>query len=201
MSTGRFVYGLLYGLAGTESRLHWHHQESPALLREAVERLGGRGTALDIGCGTGGDSVFMAEQGLQVTAVDFVPKALTLAAELARQRGVNIELVRTDITQFCAKKEYDLLLDSGCFHSFDEERRRRYKKRVLTLMSESAQYVLVHTANTNRLDFGLGPRSRSRDELEAFFGPELELVDFLGDADGEPSHQWMNQYRFVRSRA
>lgn len=198
MVADRLVYKILYGLAGTESRVHWHHDESPALLAQAIELLGGTGRALDIGCGTGVNSVFMAGHGLRVTAVDFVPRALTFAAELARRRGVEIEFVRADITEFQYEGTFDLVLDSGCFHTFAGEKRMRYKERLLAMTSPSAHYVLVHASNTKKLDFGIGPRSRSRSELETFFGPELKLADFRMDSDEEPSHQHMCEYRFVR---
>ena len=46
------------------------------------------GTALDLGCGEGGDAVWLALRGWQVTAVDVSPTALRRTAEHAEQAGV-----------------------------------------------------------------------------------------------------------------
>ena len=50
--------------------------EGPAALKA--------GRALDIGCGTGTDTIYLARHGWEVTAVDMVPNALTAARQKAR---------------------------------------------------------------------------------------------------------------------
>jgi 2-polyprenyl-3-methyl-5-hydroxy-6-metoxy-1,4-benzoquinol methylase len=52
------------------------------------------GTALDIGCGTGNYSLFLAKKGFQVTGIDFSTKALAVARRRARQNALKIKLVR-----------------------------------------------------------------------------------------------------------
>lgn len=184
---------MIYSRAKNESQVHWHHEEGPLLLRNAIELLNGSGTALDIGCGTGVDSVFMAQRGLQVTAVDFVPRAIAFARNRAKEFGVDVDFIQRDVTDFQAEKKYDLIFDSGCLHSFDDEKRIRYKKQILALMSERCSYVLVHFAKRNKLDLGLGPKPKTRNQIEDFFKPELKLVDFQPETGGKPLYQ----YRFV----
>lgn len=53
------------------------------------------GTALDLGCGPGGDTVWLARQGWRVTAVDVAPSALALVRADADGAGVG-PLVRTE---------------------------------------------------------------------------------------------------------
>ncbi len=120
---------MIYGRAKDESRIHWHHEVSPVFLRNAVESLNGLCRALDIGCGTGVDSVFMAQHGLKVTAVDFVPRALEFARKRAKENKVEVEFVGGDVTELVLEGEYDLIFDSGCLHSFDSEKRIKYKKK------------------------------------------------------------------------
>lgn len=45
-------------------------------------------TAVDLGCGEGGDAVWLAEQGWHVTAVDLSPTAVARGAQGAAERGV-----------------------------------------------------------------------------------------------------------------
>ena len=47
------------------------------------------GKALDLGCGTGTNSVYLAEHGWDVTGVDFVPRAIRAARQKAAAAGVS----------------------------------------------------------------------------------------------------------------
>ncbi|MFE9204342.1 class I SAM-dependent methyltransferase [Micromonospora sp. NPDC007230] len=81
-----------------------------AVLAEVVEPLP-PGTALDLGCGEGGDAIWLAGQGWQVTAVDISTTALDrLAAEAARA-GVasRITVARHDLTRTFPAGRYDLV--------------------------------------------------------------------------------------------
>ena len=51
---------------------------------------------LEIGCGTGTNAVWMAEQGLEVTAMDISDKALALAEKRCAEHEVQCRLLRAD---------------------------------------------------------------------------------------------------------
>ena len=55
------------------------------------------GRALDIGCGAGGNAVWLAEHGWQVTATDFADAAIEKGKRLAAKRSVQVEFVVADI--------------------------------------------------------------------------------------------------------
>src|ERR1039458_1628475 len=77
-------YGILYRLGITP----WEHEEAPEQLKDLTEEWAMPvGRALDIGCGTGSDAVYLAEQGWTVTAVDGVGQALSKARARAQSRG------------------------------------------------------------------------------------------------------------------
>ena len=50
---------------------------------EGADRLS-PGKALDVGCGTGTNSIYMARHGWDVTGVDFVPRAINTAKRKAK---------------------------------------------------------------------------------------------------------------------
>lgn len=64
----------------------WSGHANPAL-REVVARLD-PGTALDVGCGEGGDAIWLAEQGWTVVGLDLSSVALDRAASAAAARAV-----------------------------------------------------------------------------------------------------------------
>lgn len=69
---------------------------SPGLLRW-LEAPHAPGTALDLGCGTGRDAVFLSLHGWHVTALDRLPDALDRARSLAELHGVELDLVVCDL--------------------------------------------------------------------------------------------------------
>lgn len=78
-------------------RPHSLLHELRAALRAEWGSLNGR-TALDLACGAGRDAVFLAEQGLQVTAWDVLPDAVARCADLARRTGVQVDVDVCDVT-------------------------------------------------------------------------------------------------------
>lgn len=67
------------------------------------------GTALDLGCGEGGDVVWLAQQGWTVTGADVSPVALERAAAAARAAGVEVTLTRTDLASSFPTGSFDLV--------------------------------------------------------------------------------------------
>jgi methylase of polypeptide subunit release factors len=69
------------------------------------------GTALDLGCGEGGDAVWLALRGWQVTAVDVSPTALRRAGEHAAQAGVadRVTTERHELGRSFPDGTYDLV--------------------------------------------------------------------------------------------
>ena len=56
-------------------------------------------SALELGCGTGDCSIYLAQHGWKVTAVDFVAKPLERARAKAAAAGVAVDFLRADVTQ------------------------------------------------------------------------------------------------------
>lgn len=57
------------------------------------------GSALDLGCGTGDTSIYLAQHGWKVTGVDFAPRALAKARAKAGANGLSINHVNADVTR------------------------------------------------------------------------------------------------------
>jgi cyclopropane fatty-acyl-phospholipid synthase-like methyltransferase len=185
----------LYDLANEESQLSWHSEDIPLFLKKAVESLNGKGKVLDIGCGTGVYSVFMAQTGLEVTALDFVSRALDLARMRADNYGVKINFVQADLLEWETASRYDLIFDRGCLHSLGTKWRVRisYKEQILKWMLNDSSYILVHFGKKHFFNFRPGgPAFRSPAEIERFFSPELKLKEYSqeGNKRGTLIHYW-----------
>src|SRR5687768_8912240 len=64
----------------------WSGQPNGALVDEAADLAPGH--ALDLGCGEGGDALWLAERGWTVTGLDLSPTALARAGAAARAAGL-----------------------------------------------------------------------------------------------------------------
>lgn len=93
-----------------EKPLLWSHGPN----RFVAEELAGidPGSALDVACGEGRNAIWLAEQGWEVTGVDFSAVALERAEQMAADRGVEVSWVNADITTWDAAAMFDLVLVS-----------------------------------------------------------------------------------------
>jgi len=99
--------------------------------------------AVDIGCGTGANAVFLAEHGFDVTGVDFAASALARAARLADARNVKVDWVEDDITALSrVQGRFDLLVDYGALDDLGRNDRDRYVRHVTPLANSGAQFLL-----------------------------------------------------------
>lgn len=155
--------------------LPWAHAEPLMFLAEICSRRK-PGKALDIGCGAGTDSVFLATQGWDVTSLDFVPKALEFTEQRAKEAGVSVTPVEADITQWQPPAQFDLIVDHGLLHNMDPVRFPAYRECVLKALAPDGEFVLLHwhPRFENQPDGEMGPTRRDRDEIKAFFAPELQ---------------------------
>lgn len=85
----------------------WSGRPNEALVRE-VSGLR-PGTALDVGCGEGADSVWLAQQGWEVSGLDVSGRALERAAAAADAAGVAIEWQHRGLEELPADAAYDLV--------------------------------------------------------------------------------------------
>lgn len=164
--------------AGDPTRLPWHQEEPARILVDAVAARGGRGRALDVGCGAGVFSVWMAQQGLDVTAIDLFVEAIAMGQARAAQKGVKVDFQTADLFQFAPDRPFDLVLDSGCLHSLVGGDTRTYKRQLLRWLAPGGRYVLGHWGKRHALDWRpIGPRRRSQATIESLFAPELRLLN------------------------
>lgn len=83
----------------------------PNVFVESVCRDLPAGRAIDLAAGEGRNAIWLAEQGWQVTAVDFSEVAIDKAREIARRRGVEISTAVADLTELELEPGgYDLVL-------------------------------------------------------------------------------------------
>ncbi|HEX5051138.1 MAG TPA: class I SAM-dependent methyltransferase [Planctomycetota bacterium] len=134
------------------------------------------GRALDVGCGTGGNAIWLAQHGYTVLGVDVAP----LAIEKAQQRlpaGLPCRFATLD---FLAAEPtggpFQLVFDRGCWHVFDEpEQRARVAARVAAVLAPDGMWLSL-IGSTEGPARDIGPPRRSLRDVVAAIEPHLELV-------------------------
>jgi len=89
--------------------LVWRAEPNRFLPPEVASMRSGR--ALDLACGEGRNAVWLAEQGWEVTGIDFSDVAVTKAGEMAADRGVRVAWGVNDLTRWApAEQSFDLVV-------------------------------------------------------------------------------------------
>lgn len=88
--------------------LIWSAEANRTLMSELSGAAPGR--ALDLACGEGRNAVWLAQNGWEVTAVDFSDVALRKAITAASAAGVSINTVAADVRDYEVTAEFDLVL-------------------------------------------------------------------------------------------
>jgi SAM-dependent methyltransferase len=99
---------------------------------------------LDVGCGSGANSLFVAARGFEVTGVDFSRVALTKARE-ATPEGASVRFVDADLTGPTlgeAEGEYDVLVDYGTLDDFGRRARPAVVRTLLRVSHPGSALLL-----------------------------------------------------------
>jgi SAM-dependent methyltransferase len=194
---------------GAEGRV-WSGRPNALLVRE-VDGLP-PGTALDLGCGEGGDAIWLAGHGWQVTAVDVAATALRRGAEHAREAGVaeRIRWERHDLSRSFPDGSFDLV-SAQFLHSpvaVDGERETILRRAAAAVAPGGVLLVVGHAGWPSWQDAPPFEHhfSTTAEVLEALdlepgrWRVELEEVverDFPAP-DGRPGHRTDNVLRVRR---
>ncbi len=131
-------------------RVPWDDPEPPPEVQSLAATLS-PGRALDLGCGPGRASIYLARLGWQVDGVDFVPEAIELAWQRAAEAGVSgVTFHLGPVTAMPQLNgPYDLALDVGCAHNFLEPELRAYQAELRRLVRPGGLYLLfAHLGET-----------------------------------------------------
>lgn len=148
------------------------------------------GRALDLACGEGQNTIWLASRGWDVVGVDFSSVAIAKARERAAREGVDVDFECADLLTYEPEPgEFDLVLLLYLHLPGDE--RRRVLRRARAALAPGGTLVLVGHDLTNLTDGVGGPRDPSLlytpDQIAAeLHGLVVERAErVLRDVDGE----------------
>ena len=163
------AYPLLYRFGFTP----WTSRTENPMLDRLLDQLPA-GRAIDLGCGTGGDVVRMAQRGWDVVGVDGVAQPLRTARERASAAGVSPVFRQGDVTKLAELvpgEVFDLVHYAGCFHGLNSKERQACADGINAITRPGAHLLLL-AASPRR---GLGPNGADSDDLLRYLGPDWTL--------------------------
>jgi len=170
---------------------------------ELVTRLPGLGlvpgsAALEVGAGTGTNAVWMALQGLEVTAVDISATAAERARARAQAAGAQLRFEVQDwlVEPPVPAGSQALVFDRGCFHVHDAAGRSRFAEQAHHVLAPDGAWLSL-AGNADEESLGRGPPRVSVADIAAAVEPwfevqELRAVRFHGQVG---ALAWLGLYR------
>ena len=138
------------------------------------------GRAVELGCGTGTNAVYLAQKGFDVTAIDIAPTALTIARGKARKAGVKVRWLVADVLNLPALGEFDFIFDRGCYHGVRRVSAAGYVKTI-SAISRPGTLLLILAGNAN--------------EPRHYGPPRVDETDFVKDFAAAWDFVWLKETR------
>jgi len=145
------------------------------------------GRAIDLGCGTGENAIYLALKGFDVTGVDFAEAAIDKARVRAKDSDVQVNFIVDDLTTLQhISGTFDFLLDYGVLDDLRLPQREAYLRNILTLTHSESHYLLWGFEYPMRwwekfVPFYDVPFYSG--EIEQRFGPYFEIEKIAGKVD------------------
>jgi SAM-dependent methyltransferase len=152
--------------------------------------------ALELGCGTGTDAIWLAKSGFDISAVDVSEVAIDLARENAQKASVDCHFYTLD---FCEDKPdrppYDFVFDRGYFHSYKTiNERKKIAARIADLLSPGGLWLTLMGSCDSPPREG-GPPMRSANEIASVVEPLFEILllkaSVFGNDEENPAKNWV----------
>lgn len=167
------------------------------------------GLALDLGCGTGMKSIFLAEKGFDVTGVDISKTAIGHAEENASNAKVKVEFITADATDlsFLGDKKFDFILDWANLHGIPQEEREKYINEIVKHAEENSKLLLRCFSKKDTEDESVKRPMGiiylfSKKDIEKLFGKYFKILETnqssLSQVPGSHPSKWFDEYLMER---
>src|SRR5437870_4088361 len=144
----------------------WEIDRPQRALLDVADQI--TGSILDAGCGTGENALYFASRGQKVTGIDFLAEPINRAKQKAAERGLTATFLVMDALALKELPEvFDSIIDSGLFHVFSDDDRRRYVEGLESVLKPGGRLFLLCFSDEEPGE--QGPRRVSNSEIEDAF--------------------------------
>ena len=132
--------------------------------------------ALELGCGTGANAVWLAQQGFDVTALDLSTRAVERALRRADEAGVPVRFLVADVLNPPPELvgPFDFFFDRGCYHVVRRDNLAAYRETLRRLTGPGALGLVL--AGNAREPHEPGPPVVSEEQIRSELGSLFDIV-------------------------
>jgi 2-polyprenyl-3-methyl-5-hydroxy-6-metoxy-1,4-benzoquinol methylase len=136
--------------------------------------------ALEIGCGTGTNSIWLSQNNFAVTGIDASEIAIQQAEEKAAINNAKCTFIVTDIHSIKIDgAPFGFVFDRGCFHSFNSlEERKSFVERVAAHLEKDGLWLSILGNADEKREFP-GPPQRTARDIVNSVEPCFEILSLV----------------------
>jgi SAM-dependent methyltransferase len=156
--------------------------------------------AIDIGCGTGDNAIWLAQQGFDVVGIDTSAFAIEKAKEKASKANNRCTFIIGDfLTSHIEGAPFGFIFDRGLFHVFEtDEERKKLAENVHRHLGKGDLWLSL-IGNADEVRNTPGPPQRSAREIVNAVEPYFEIVSLVSGHFGanrpDPPRAWVCMMR------
>jgi tellurite methyltransferase len=114
-----------------------------------VAKLIQSGTVLDLGAGQGRDSIFLAEKGFDVTAVERDHSQVEILETKNANLDHKVNVIESDINTFESGQQYDIIVSDMVLHFMSPEEVVETIKKIQNMTKEGGYNIIVAYSDKN----------------------------------------------------
>jgi|APSaa5957512576_1039674.scaffolds.fasta_scaffold18951_1 ubiquinone/menaquinone biosynthesis C-methylase UbiE len=160
----------------------WTYSEIPSELNNLIKNkiIPLHGKILEIGCGEGHQSIFLAKYGFDLTAIDRSDNAIKIAMQNANEQKVSVNFKNQDYHQIESYKEkFDFIFDWRFLHEItNESEREKYIHSISKLLKPKGRYLSVSFSGDSNF-MGTGKLRKSPAGIEIYFSTLNNLKNLI----------------------
>lgn len=144
-----YEYDECYGTVYQEGAPLWETAEPNAPLVRFLDQFSGRlgRKVIDLGCGEGRDSIYLAQRGFDVVGIDVSRAALDKARDRVRALSLTCTFLEWDVLylESLPGKPFDFAINMGCLHMLSSpEHRKRHLNGVFQILKPGGLFLVAH---------------------------------------------------------
>jgi cyclopropane fatty-acyl-phospholipid synthase-like methyltransferase len=159
-----------------EGDLGWDlGQVAPPFIKLFESKIILPGKTLIPGCGRGHEVIYLAENGFEVTAVDYSPGAVNHLKSTVQERNLKCEVLHLDFFGIDSSHNgvYDLLIEQTFFCAISPEQRSSYVSTVARALKKGGMLAGLFY-NTGEEEGG-PPFNTTREDIKKYFSDSFEI--------------------------
>ncbi len=139
-----------------------------------------RSLVLDVGCGTGENTLYLAGIGFEVVGIDIVPAAVEKALSKAKERSLAALFLVSDALKLDdLHRRFNTVIDSGFFHVLPDKKRPFFVKSLASALKLGGSYLMM--CFNEHEPGSWGPRRVTRAEIQESFRRGW-LINYIREA-------------------